>query len=304
MSVMLRPVRYLQAVVQHANFTRAAESLHVSQPALSQQIRLLEESLGVQLLDRSGRAVRLTDAGAAYLDFATRALRDLEAGERAVLDVADLSRGRVRLATTPTLTPYLVGPLFDAFQQRHPAITLNHVEMTQDGLEAALAEDAVDLAIAFTPRRADEVESEEVMRESLRVVVGAGHALALPAAGGGAAAPLSLQALAQQPWALLTASFITRGHIDRYFADQGLTPLIGVEVNTVAALTAIVQQGHALTILPAAVALANPALRALELDPPPPDRPVLLMRRRGAYSSIAARAFVDLVRDLAPRLRA
>ena len=71
--MLLRHIRYLLAVADHGNFTRAAEALHVSQPTLSQQIRQFEESLGVPLLDRSGRSVRPTDAGEAYIRYARRA---------------------------------------------------------------------------------------------------------------------------------------------------------------------------------------------------------------------------------------
>jgi LysR family cyn operon transcriptional activator len=77
--VLLRHARYLIAVVDHGSFTRAASALHVSQPALSQQIRQIEEQLGAQLLDRTGRVVRATDAGEAFLAHARRAL-----GRRAI----------------------------------------------------------------------------------------------------------------------------------------------------------------------------------------------------------------------------
>jgi LysR family cyn operon transcriptional activator len=95
--MLLRHVRYFLAVAEHANFTRAAEALHVSQPTLSQQIEQLEDRLGTQLLDRSGRTIQLTDSGTAYLHYAQRALQDLEAGRRAIHDVRDLSRGRCAL---------------------------------------------------------------------------------------------------------------------------------------------------------------------------------------------------------------
>ncbi|VFT46738.1 DNA-binding transcriptional regulator CynR [Pseudomonas aeruginosa] len=100
--MLLRHLRYLLAVAEHRNFTRAAEALHVSQPTLSQQVRQLEEQLRVQLLDRSGRSVRPTDAGELYLLHARRALRELEAAQRAIHEVRDLSRGRLRLGMTPT----------------------------------------------------------------------------------------------------------------------------------------------------------------------------------------------------------
>jgi carbonic anhydrase len=126
-SVLLRHIRYFLAVAEHRNFTRAAEVLHVSQPTLSQQIRQFEDTLRVQLLDRSGRTIQLTDAGAAYVHYAQRALQDLEAGKRAMHDVQELSRGSLRLAMTPTFTAYLIGPLLEKYNRRYPGITLNGV---------------------------------------------------------------------------------------------------------------------------------------------------------------------------------
>ncbi|MGW1122833.1 LysR family transcriptional regulator, partial [Streptomyces tanashiensis] len=116
----LRHLRYLLAVAEHANFTRAAEELRIAQPTLSQQIKQLEKALGTQLLDRTGRTVRLTDAGETYARYARRALRDLAAGERAVLDVRDLSRGHLRLAVTYPFTAYLTGPLAAGSPQHPP----------------------------------------------------------------------------------------------------------------------------------------------------------------------------------------
>jgi LysR family transcriptional regulator, cyn operon transcriptional activator len=98
--MLVRPLRYLKAVADHGSFTRAAAALHVSQPALSQQIRELEERMGVQLLDRSGRTVRPTDVGEAYLRHVRRALDELEVGGRAIRDVQDLSSGALRLGFT------------------------------------------------------------------------------------------------------------------------------------------------------------------------------------------------------------
>src|SRR6476619_1144584 len=99
--MLARPIRYLKAVADHSSFTRAAEALHVSQPALSQQIRELEERMGVQLLDRSGRTVRPTDVGESYLRHVQRALDELEVGRCAIRDVQDLSSGSLRLGFYP-----------------------------------------------------------------------------------------------------------------------------------------------------------------------------------------------------------
>lgn len=211
--MLLRHLRYLLAVAEHRNFTRAAEALHVSQPTLSQQVRQLEEQLRVQLLDRSGRSVRPTDAGELYLLHARRALRELEAAQRAIHEVRDLSRGRLRLGMTPTFTCYLVGALVDPFNQRYPGIELSLEELPQDALEAALIDDRLDLGVAFSEPGSLEIDSQPLYLERLGLVLGAEH----PAAD----APLAAAALAELPLALLRDDFATRRHIDAYLRQQG-----------------------------------------------------------------------------------
>ena len=136
--MLSRHINYFLAVAEHGSFTRAASALHVSQPALSQQIRQLEESLGVPLFDRSGRTIRLTDAGEVWRQYASRALQELGAGKRAIHDVADLTRGSLRIAVTPTFTSYFIGPLMADFYARYPSITLQLQEMSQEKIEDML----------------------------------------------------------------------------------------------------------------------------------------------------------------------
>lgn len=95
--MLARHIQYFIAVANHRSFTRAAAALHVSQPALSQQVRQLEESLGTLLFDRSGRTTRLTDAGEVYLRYAKRAAQELQEAKRAIDDLGDLSRGSLRV---------------------------------------------------------------------------------------------------------------------------------------------------------------------------------------------------------------
>src|SRR5215468_8792414 len=115
-------MRYLKEVADLGSFTRAAQMLHVSQPALSQQIKELEERLGAQLLDRSGPQIRPTDLGSAYLERVNRALSELEEGNRAIRDVEDLSAGSLRLGITPTVAAYLIGPVSRRLRASYPKI--------------------------------------------------------------------------------------------------------------------------------------------------------------------------------------
>ncbi|WP_431045548.1 transcriptional regulator CynR [Streptomyces sp. P1-3] len=283
----LRHLRYLLAVAEHANFTRAAEELRISQPTLSQQIRQLEKSLGVQLLDRAGRTVRLTDAGQTYVGYAQRALHELAAGERAVADVQDLSRGRLRLAVTPTFTAYLTGPLVAGFHARHPGVTVDVREMTQDRIEADLLDDRLDLGIAFSAAHLPGIDATALFTETLSLVVGPHHP------DTGRATPMPVSELPEHHLALLSEDFATRRHIDQHFAAHRVQPRIAVEANSVTALTEIVRRTPLATVLPDAVTRDHPHLTPIPLTPALPSRTVTLLRREGGYRSAAARAFTD-----------
>lgn len=216
--MLLRHIRYFLAVAEQGNFTRAAEALHVSQPTLSQQIKQLEENLGTPLFDRSGRTVRLTDAGMAWMRYARLALQDLEAGTRAIHDVATLERGNLRLAMTPTFTAYLVGPVIDAFYRQYPGVSVSIHEMTQDRIEALLAEDRLDVGIAFSQAQSVDIVAEELFTESLNMMVGAQHPLVQQRE------PLSAQVFEQQPLVLLSEDFATRQLSTIIVVDRGSAP--------------------------------------------------------------------------------
>jgi LysR family transcriptional regulator, cyn operon transcriptional activator len=286
--MLLRHIRYFLAVAEHRNFTRAAEALHVSQPTLSQQIRQLEDTLRVQLLDRSGRTIQLTDAGAAYLRYAQRALQDLEAGKRAIHDVQELSRGSLRLAMTPTFTAYLIGPLLEKYNRRYPDITLNIFEMPQERMEALLNEDALDVGIAFDDTHSPEIETQVLFVEALAMVVGKSHPYAKKRAA------LTLREFESEALVLLNEEFATRHYIDRYCRQHGVAPRIAMEVNSVSAVIELVHRSTLATLLPAAIAREHNELRLVYLEPALPQRTAALLLRKGAYRSAAARAFIAL----------
>jgi LysR family cyn operon transcriptional activator len=281
----LRHIKYLLAVADHHNFTRAAEALHVSQPTLSQQIKQLEHMLGVELFDRSGRTVRLTDAGSAYIHHARLALRDLQAAERAVHDVRDLSRGNLRIATTPTFTAYLIGPLLHSFRESYPGIRLTVLETNPDRIEADLLADRLDLGIGFAGQHAAGIDARTLFTETLGLVVGSGHPLAA------ATARVPIAELVGQPLGLLSSDFATRLHVDAYFAHCAVPQNIVVESNSISALLELVRRDVVATVLPDAITSERPDLHPVLLDPPLPTRTAQLLQRAGVYRSAAARAF-------------
>ncbi|MGE8439759.1 MAG: transcriptional regulator CynR [Pseudomonas palmensis] len=293
--MLARHIQYFLAVAEHQGFTSAAAALHVSQPALSQQVRQLEESLGAQLFDRSGRKTRLTDAGQVYLRYALRAAQELREGKRAIHDVGDLSRGTLRIAVTPTFTTYLVGPLVEAFHSRYPNITLNVHELAQEQMENLLLRDELDVGIAFDEVHAPDIEAYPLLVETLALVVGSRHPLA-------GARAVGLETLNAQSLILLSKAFATREQIDRYCNQHGIRPRVVMEANVIGALVEVVRRTTLSTLLPAAIAQEHPELVSVELGPHRLERTAVLMQRKNVYQSAAARAFMALAKEVASDL--
>lgn len=295
--MLARHIQYFIAVANHLSFTRAAAALHVSQPALSQQVRQLEESLGTTLFDRSGRTTRLTDAGEVYLRYAKRAAQELQEAKRAIDDLGDLSRGSLRVGVTPTFTSYLVGPLVAAFHGRYPNITLVVREIAQEAMEELLLADEVDVGIAFDNGHHLDLEAQALLVETLALVVGKRHPLATTAS-------IGLEALNSESLILLSAEFATREQIDSYCRQHNIRPHVQVEANTISALIEVVSRTKLSTLLPATIAQAHEQLVAIELDQQRLQRTAVLMQRKGVYQTAAARAFVELAMKVAKQLGA
>lgn len=284
--MLLRHITYFLAVAEHSSFTRAAHALHVSQPALSQQIKQLEDMLGSQLFDRTGRMTRLTDAGEVYFRYARRALQDLEEGKRAIHDVSDLSRGSLRVAVTPTFTNYLIGPLVEAYHALHPNVTLTLREMSQERMEDLLVDGELDVGIAFEDVRSPDIESQRLLVETLALVVGENHPLAKRR-------KIGLRALNDESLILLTSEFATREQIDRYCRQHDIRPRVLMEVNSLSAVIEIIRRTALSTLLPAKVASMRDDLVSIALDPMLLERTAVIMQRKGAYETAAARAFIE-----------
>lgn len=290
-----RSIRYLLAVAEHQSFTRAAEALYVSQPTLSQQIKQLEEALGVQLLDRSGRTVQLTDAGKVYLHHARRALAELDEGKRAVSEVEDLSRGFLRIGMTP-VTEYLTTSLLDEFGARYPGIMVSAMEMSQDHIEAGVAENLIDVGIAFTHTPATDawsskIEMHTLFMEPLSLAVGNPHPLS------GQQTPVGMEVFEREPLVMLNTAFALRRHFDLYCLENGIRPRIVIETNSLSMIVQSVSLGRFVTVLPTTIACTQSGLYAVPLLPELPHHTIALICSNGAYKSPACRAFGNMASE-------
>lgn len=288
--MLIRQAHYLLAVAEHGSFTRAAAALHISQPALSQRIIDLETELGVQLFDRSGRSIRPTDEGRTYIEHVRRALRELDAGERAMKDVADVLGGTLRVAFLPLFTTHLVGPLMQEFHKRHPDVSVTIHILAQAELEQALVEDRIDIGLAFSVVESDEIDIEPIQKDELCLIVGKTHPLYRRS-------KVRVTELGETRLALLTRAFITRLPIDRYFHTHGVRPPIAIEANSADSIIAIVRGAALATVMPSASSRQIADLKAIRLIPSPGEWTMSVLQRKGAYRSSASKALAEILKQ-------
>ncbi|MFM0632367.1 LysR substrate-binding domain-containing protein [Paraburkholderia xenovorans] len=184
--------------------------------------------MGAQLLKRSGRIIRLTDAGRDYVQYARRAPQDPDAGRRPIHEAQGLTRGDLRLAMTPSLTASLIGPLVENFNARYPKIKLSVTEMNRDRVEALLAQDAFGIGMEFTA-----VRSCATRRR-----------------------PLSIGEFEKESLVPLSSHSSTREHIDRHCQAQRVKPQFAIKANSIGGITSTVNRRRRL--LCAAVSASYP----------------------------------------------
>ncbi len=174
----LHQLRYVLAVAQAGNFSRAAERCHVSQPSLSQQILKLEEELGERLFDRRRQQSRLTAAGERFLPRAARILDEITEAKREARESHDLVRGEVSVGVLPTIAPYFLPPVVAAFRRKYPGVTVVIHEETTAVLRKLAAGYEIDFALASLPFSDAQMEVVTLFSEELLLAVPPGHPLA------------------------------------------------------------------------------------------------------------------------------
>ena len=167
MDLQVTHLRTLQAIARHGSFSRAAQALNLTQPAVSMQVRHLEQALGLSLLERVGKRAFPTRAGELLLAHADRALRELEAGVERVQELRGVVAGRVRLGTSASISIYLLPPALRRFRARYPEtevviVTGNAAEITR-----AIVANELDVGIVSLPVRDRELAVTPFFRDEL-----------------------------------------------------------------------------------------------------------------------------------------
>jgi len=245
MGMDVSQLRTVIHVAELGSLSKAADRLHIAQPALSRQVRLLEEELGVRLFDRHGRGMVVTNAGQEVLRHAQRIMRELDEIRASVADDDAQLRGHVSIGMPPTVSDILSVPLVSAFQERHPEATLRIVSAYSGYLLDWLHRGQVDVAILFETRPSRSLRSVHLLEEDLHLIGPPGSELDVDR-------PVPFPVLEHHKLLLPSAGHGLRKIVEDCASLTETRLNISVEADSYSTLKNLVNSGHGYTILPLA----------------------------------------------------
>jgi DNA-binding transcriptional LysR family regulator len=295
----LRHLRYFVAVAEELHFGRAARREHVVQPALSQQIKKLEQELGVTLLARNKRHVKLTEPGRAFLDEARRTLRDAEGAITAARRAAAGETGRLRVAYLEWGMYLFLPAILRRYRERYPSVELSITVMDRLPQREALARGDVDVGFFALREEDSDLGADLMAAEPLVAVLPDTHRCARDRR-------LPLEALSDDPWVLLPRELRTYylEVVLRACASVGFVPRVVQEADQLSAVTALVSAGLGVSLVPQVFASrARDRVAVLPLTGHAPVLPHHAVWRKDALTPTGER-FLDLAREVRDSLRA
>jgi len=289
----INQLEVLTAVAREKSFSRAAETLHRTQPAVSQAIRRLESEIGAPLFDRSSRDGTLTAAGHVLLDFAQQMLTLRHNAHAAVKELKDLQRGRLTLSANEYTVMYLL-PVIPVFRARHPHLKVEVKRSLASRIPSEILGRGAEIGIvSFKPGDAS-VAAIAVAMDELTLIVPTNHPLARKQV-------VSVRELGAESFIAHNVPSPYRERVVRAF-EKYRTPLnISMEMPTLEAIKRFVEQGMGVALVPRLTAqteIARGQVAALTVREMKLERRLYLIYRKDATLSHAARAFLRVAREL------
>ncbi len=292
MRVNLKVLSTFLAVAENASFRKAAEQAHLSLPAVSMQVKQLEERLGVALFQRTTRKVELTREGEQLMISVRKAMAEIDAALMGIQQAANAQQGHLAFACVPTVAGSRLPALLTQFARRYPGISVGVRELGQPDLLEAVRRREVDFGIGPPPDRPGDLESQELFEDDYMALMPATH----PAAG---KATITLHEVLKSPLLALGASQFEK-HLRQVLNEHAPGTDVNYVFSHVSTMAAMVDAGLGVGILPAVAVPRNPALKAVRIIRPTMKRVVAIIRIRGHTLSPPAARFIAMCELLVP----
>ena len=290
MRLTLRQLNIFESVVRHLSYTRAAEELHLTQPAVSMQVRQLEESVGLDLFEQMGKSLYLTEAGHELFRYCQNIAEQLRDAEDLFACMKNLNHGRLSISVASTAN-YFAARLLANFSRQYPEVRLSLDVTNRQGLISQLKGNDCDLAIMGKPPEGLDVSGDAFMDNPLVIIAPPDHPLSQQT-------NISLQALAEEPFVVREQGSGTRNAIERFFATHNMQLNIAAEMSSSEAIKQAVAAGLCLGIVSVhtlELEFATERLTVLDVEQMPILRHWYIVHRREKRLSPIARAFYDYV---------
>ena len=242
MNITIRQLKVFREVARLQSFTRASKVLHLTQPAVSMQIKQLEEAVGLKLFEKQGRQISLTDAGDEIRLLSDSVLQQIDETQDHLQQIASGDQGKLRLAVATTVAS-VATRLMARFNEQHPAMSLHFTVTNREGLIQLLQNNETDIVIMGKPPEDLQLDTQELMANPLVIIAPPSHPLCE------SDKPVSLNTLFQQDFILREPSSGTRQAIERFMNTRGRTLHSSIEMNSNDAITQSVAEGLGLGIV-------------------------------------------------------
>ena len=290
MNFTIRQLKVFEAVATHLSFTRAADELYLSQPAVSMQIKQLEGNVGLPLFEKLGKKIHLTEAGRELHAYGKAIFRQLEEMEEVMEAQKGLSRGRLDIAVASTVN-YFAPRALGAFSRRYPGVRLSLSVNNRKELMRMLEQNEKDLVLMGQPPQDLDLEYEEFMANPLVVIAPPDHPLM-------GKKKIPLAQLAKETFLMREAGSGTRLALERFFQEQDLELICGMEMNGGEAIKQAVRAGLGLAVVSVhtiELELETGRLATLDVQEFPLLKKWFMVHRRGKRLSPSAKAFHDFL---------
>lgn len=295
--VTLRQLRVFESVARHLSFSRAAEELFLSQPAVSMQIKQLENQVGLPLFEQIGKKIYLTEAGKELYHYSRAVAQQLSDMEHALNELKGLERGRLSIAVVSTAN-FFAPQLLARFVQQHPGVQVSLSVVNRETVLRQLAENEIDLAIMGLPPEGLDVRWQPFMENPLVVIAPPNHPLAREKR-------IPMKRLAEEVFVIREPGSGTRGAMERFFAEHRVQLRTSMQMGTNEAIKQAVQAGMGLGVVSyhtIELELETKRLKVLDVVGFPIRRNWYLVHRQQKRLSKVAEAFREFLLKQAERL--
>jgi DNA-binding transcriptional LysR family regulator len=282
----LRQLEYFIAVCEEMHFSRASERLCTTQSNLSQQIKFLENELGVPLFDRMGKRIALTDAGKVLLEQSRHVFAHIQYARDAIAEMGTVQGGTLTIGVLPGDADLLFDALLVDFHRTYPNISISVIETTK--IPEQIMAGTIDIGVATAPSPDERLTVIPLFHEQFALATRADHPLAQESS-------IPFAQLQHLKMVMFAPDHQVRQLIERYGLQEGFRLRPHIETTTLSSLLSLVEQGIGACVLPRLLLenLKKPEIAILSLTDPTPSQDICILYRSDKYIGFAARAFLD-----------